>query len=201
MEAPWQTSLFATGDPRPDPDFSTLQRHELDDTAWVDFASRWLGGADSLFEELLAAAPWVESTQELYGRVVVTPRLIARWPAIGDPHVPPIVDEMRDLLQRRYGRAFDSVSANLYRDGRDSVAWHGDRIPRTIENPIVATVSLGQSRRFLMRPRDGRTQLTLMLGAGDLVVMGGSSQRTWQHAIPKTALAGPRISLAFRHST
>src|ERR1700694_5932712 len=94
----------------------------------------------------------------------------------------------------------DSVSANLYRDGRDSVAWHGDRIPRSLVDPVVATVSLGHARRFLMRPRGGTTQSTLTLGAGDLAVMGGTSQRTWQHAIPKVASAGPRISIAFRHS-
>ena len=93
------------------------------------------------------------------------------------------------------------MGANLYRDGRDSVAWHGDHIPLRIINPVVATVSLGSPRRFVMRPREGRTALTLALGMGDLVVMGGRSQRTWLHAVPKVASAGPRISVAYRHST
>ena len=201
MQVQWQTSLFADGEVQADSEFASLQHHVLDRTAWLDHAPGWLHGADTLFQELLGDAPWEESTQELYGRVVVTPRLVARWRFPDDAsRLPPILEELRRLLQARYARAFDSVGANLYRDGRDSVAWHGDRIPRSIVNPIVATVSLGHARRFLMRPREGRTQLSLMLGAGDLVVMGGTSQRTWQHAIPKVASAGPRISLAFRHS-
>jgi alkylated DNA repair dioxygenase AlkB len=108
---------------------------------------------------------------------------------------------MRKLLVTRYERPFDSVGANLYCDGRDSVAWHGDHIPTRIVDPVVATVSLGHPRRFVMRPREGKTELALALGMGDLVVMGGSSQRTWLHAVPKVATAGPRISVAYRHST
>ncbi|HWW09067.1 MAG TPA: alpha-ketoglutarate-dependent dioxygenase AlkB [Candidatus Acidoferrales bacterium] len=201
VQASWQPSLFGDGEARPDPSFASLRHHVLDETAWVDHAPGWLGGADSLFEELAETAPWQTSTQELYGRVVVTPRLIARWPyPLDAAGLPPLLEEMRASLESKYERPFDSVSANLYRDGRDSVAWHGDRIPRAIFNPVVATVSLGHARRFLMRPRGGTTQLILTLGAGDLVVMGGTSQRTWQHAIPKVASAGPRISVAFRHS-
>jgi alkylated DNA repair dioxygenase AlkB len=201
VQASWQPSLFGDGEARPDPSFASLRHHRLDETAWLDHAPGWLGGADSLFEDLAATAPWQTSTQELYGRVVVTPRLIARWPYTpGDADLPSVLEAMRALMESRYERPFDSVSANLYRDGRDSVAWHADRIPRTIFNPVVATVSLGHARRFLMRPRGGTTQLTLTLGAGDLVVMGGTSQRTWQHAIPKVASAGARISVAFRHS-
>lgn len=201
-ERPWQPSLFAQGEASPDADFARLNRHQLDDTAWVDHVVGWLSGADTLFEKLMASAPWESTTQELYGKVVVTPRLVARWPAPADlATLPPVIRRMRELLVRRYERKFDSVSANLYRDGRDSVAWHGDHIPQRIVDPIVATVSLGHPRRFVMRPREGRTELSLGLGMGDLVVMGGSSQRTWLHAVPKVASAGPRISVAYRHST
>ena len=201
-ESVWQPSLFGQGAPRPNPGFSGLIRHQLDPTAWVDHVAGWLQGADSLFEELLSSAQWESTTQELYGKVVVTPRLVARWPAPEDlATLPAVVGRMRELLVERYERPFDSVSANLYRDGRDSVAWHGDHIPLRIVNPVVATVSLGHARRFLMRPRQGRTELSLALGLGDLVVMGGTSQRTWLHAVPKVAAAGPRISVAYRHST
>jgi alkylated DNA repair dioxygenase AlkB len=200
-ERAWQPSLFGQGEPRPDPDFSGLTRHQLDPGAWVDHVAGWLHGADSLFEELMSSAPWESTTQELYGKVLVTPRLVARWPASADlAALPPVIERMRELLVERYARPFDSVSANLYRDGRDSVAWHGDHIPLRIINPVVATVSLGHPRRFLMRPRQGRTELSLDLGRGDLVVMGGTSQRTWLHAVPKVAAAGPRISVAYRHS-
>lgn len=149
----------------------------------------------------MSSAQWEATTQELYGKVVVTPRLVARWHTPADrATLPPVIERMRELLVQRYARPFDSVSANLYRDGRDSVAWHGDHIPLGIIDPVVATVSLGHPRRFLMRPRQGRTELSLVLGMGDLVVMGGSSQRTWLHAVPKVAAAGPRISVAYRHS-
>ena len=198
---PWQTSLFDAASPAVDDSFSRLERHRLDQRAWVDHAPGWLSGSDVLFAWLLEHAPWQRSQQELYGRLVETPRLVARWPHGADePPLPPSIEMIRAALQGRYDRPFDSVSANLYRDGRDSVAWHGDRIARQVRDPLVATVSLGHPRRFLMRPRGGRSELSLTLGRGDLVVMGGSSQRTWQHSIPKVAATGPRISIAVRHS-
>lgn len=201
IEIPWQASLFDTTAPAPDSAFSSLHRYALDDSAWVDHAPGWLAGSDVLFAWLLEHAPWQTSQQELYGRVVNTPRLVAHWPyEPGAEPLPPVLEAIRAALETRYRRPFDSVSANLYRDGRDSVAWHGDRIARQVVNPLVATVSLGHPRRFLMRPRGGRSELALTLGRGDLVVMGGSSQRTWQHSIPKVASSGPRISVAIRHS-
>jgi alkylated DNA repair dioxygenase AlkB len=205
MESPapiWQPSLFGQGKPHPDPDFSGLTRHQLDETAWVDHVAGWLDGADALFDDLMRATPWEATTQELYGKIVVTPRLVARWSTPEDIRaLPAVIERMRALLVQRYKRPFDSVGANLYRDGRDSVAWHGDHIPLRIVDPAVATVSLGNPRRFLMRPREGKTALSLSLGMGDLVVMGGSSQRTWLHTVPKVASSGPRISVAYRHST
>ena len=197
----WQPTLFGAEQPSADSEFSTLCRHVLDHTAWLDHAPGWMRGADTLFATLLETAPWEATKQELYGRIVDTPRLVAHWPyEPGRVELPPILETIRYLLEQRYQRPFDSLGANLYRDGRDSVAFHGDRIPRTVHNPVVATVSLGHPRRFLMRPRGGQTQLSLKLGPGDLVVMGGTSQRTWQHAIPKAAAAAPRISITVRHS-
>ena len=201
VSLPWQASLFDAAAPLPDAAFASVTRHQLDATAWVDHGPGWVSGSDTLFEWLLESAPWETSTQELYGKVLDTPRLTARWPSgPGAEPLPEPLERIRSLLEERYLRPFDSVSANLYRDGRDSVAWHGDRIARSVLNPYVATISLGHPRRFLMRPRGGRTELNLLLGRGDLVVMGGTSQRTWQHAIPKVASAGPRISIAVRHS-
>jgi alkylated DNA repair dioxygenase AlkB len=138
----------------------------------------------------------------IHGKRVFQPRLLAGW-STGDAErpLPEALEQMRARLSAQYGPTFDSVGINLYRDGRDSVAWHGDRIARTIKEPMVAIVSLGQPRRFLLRPVGGRTALTLLPQPGDLVVMGGTSQRTWQHTIPKSASAGPRISVTFRHST
>ena len=117
---------------------------KLDSTAWVDHVPGWLDGADALFEDLLRSTPWQATTQELYGKVMVTPRLVARWATPDDIRaLPPVIERMRQLLVARYRRPFDLVAANLYRDGRDLVAWHGDHIPARIVDPVVATVSLG----------------------------------------------------------
>lgn len=197
---PWQPSLLdANRQPEPDEAFSTLMRRRLDPTAWVDHAAGWLTGADALFVWLIENAPWHGGELVIHGKSVVQPRLMAHWGVASA--LPPPLERMRAVLSRRYRCEFDSVGANLYRDGRDSVAWHGDRIPRTVHDPLVAIVTLGQPRRFLLRPRGGRTQLTLVPQAGDLVVMGGTSQRTWEHCIPKVVSAAPRISVSFRHST
>jgi alkylated DNA repair dioxygenase AlkB len=110
-----------------------------------------------------------------------------------------VLEDIRVVLSERYGVEFDSVGFNLYRDGRDSVAWHGDRIKKEIEEPIVALLSLGDTRRFLLRPKGGGASKAFMLAPGDLLVTGGKTQRTWEHSVPKVARAGPRISLAFRH--
>ena len=197
----WQPSLLDDGaTPDVDAGFASLRRHLLDASAWVDHAPGWLRGADAVMAWMLEAAPWREGDIELYGKTMRMPRLIARWPYGDDePPLPPILETIRSTLSVRYGVEFDSVGANLYRDGRDSVAWHGDRIARTVRDPIVVTVSLGEPRRFLLRPRGGPTRQSFELGRGDLLVMGGSSQRTWQHAVPKVAAAGPRISITLRH--
>jgi len=113
----------------------------------------------------------------------------------------PVLDEMRAALDCRYERDFDSIHLALYRDGRDSVAWHGDRIARTITDPVIAVLGLGEPRRFLLRPQGGGGGTRrFRLGAGDLLVMGGATQERWQHSVPKTARAGARMSVGFRHS-
>ena len=201
----WQPSLFDTVAPTDrgsDMAFDGGRRIELDETAWVDHVPGWLPAPGQLFEWLLAKAPWHTGEMVIHGKRVMQPRLLAGWSTVdGSGALPMVLEQMRARLSEHYGRRFDSVGVNLYRDGRDSVAWHGDRIARTVDDPLVAIVSLGHPRRFLLRPVGGRTALTLSPQAGDLVVMGGSSQRTWQHTIPKAASAGLRISVTFRHST
>jgi alkylated DNA repair dioxygenase AlkB len=201
----WQPSLFdtltATGGGS-DMSFSNGRRIDLDGTAWVDHLPGWRQAPGQLFEWLLTNAPWRTGEMVIHGKRVVQPRLLAGWSTTGaEGPLPEQLEQMRARLSAHYGRLFDSVGVNLYRHGRDSVAWHGDRIASTVEDPLVAIVSLGHPRRFLLRPVGGRTALTLLPQPGDLVVMGGSSQRTWQHTIPKSASAGPRISVTFRHST
>lgn len=198
----WQGSLLAAGDARPDPGFAHCRRRELDRGAWVDHVPGWLAGADQLFEDLLGSTDWQSHEMAMYGQLVAQPRLSARWSGEPyDPVLPPVLGPMADLLSERYAVAFDSIGANLYRHGRDSVAWHGDRVLRTVPVATVAIMSLGATRRFLLRPTDGGASLAWEPAAGDLLVLGGTCQRTWQHTVPKTAIAvGPRISVTFRHS-
>ena len=201
QELVWQPSLLAHDDAVGiDSDFARLTRIQLDDESWVDHAPRWVSGADRLFEEVLTTRDWGQRSRRMYDRRVREPRLTAPWNVrSGEPLEPPILEEIRVVLGERYGRTFDSVGFNLYRDGDDSVAWHGDRIKKEIDDPIVALVSLGEPRRFLLRPKGGGRSRAFMLGRGDLLVTGGKSQRTWEHSVPKAARAGARISLAYRH--
>jgi alkylated DNA repair dioxygenase AlkB len=127
------------------------------------------------------------------------PRLTSHWSLDGSGSLEPeVLERMRLALSSRYGVVFDSAGFNLYRDGRDGVAWHRDRIRRDIREPVVPLVSLGEPRRLLFRPRGGGPSRGFALGHGDLLVTGGTAQRTWEHAILKVATAGPRISVAFR---
>jgi alkylated DNA repair dioxygenase AlkB len=184
-----------------DPSFSSLERIHLDAESWVDYAPGWVSGADELFGELLTSTDWGQRTRWMFEKRVVEPRLTSYWRAeSGEPLDPSVLEDMRRLLSERYGVELDSMGMNLYRDGRDSVAWHGDRIAKEIDKPIVALVSLGHPRKFLLRPKGGGRSRPFELGQGDLLVTGGRSQRAWDHSVPKVAhAAGPRISLAFRH--
>lgn len=182
---------------RPDAGFASLVRHQLDDCCWVDHARNWLTGTDSLFEEVLTSGAFRQRERWMYERMVDEPRLVAPWRLDA---LPPAIDTARRLLSERYRVEFDSVLVNLYRDGRDSVAWHGDTVRKRQSHPMVVTISLGACRRFLLRPRGGGTSVRWLLGPGDLVVMGGRSQHDWEHCVPKMAVAGPRASVTMRHS-
>lgn len=196
MALSWQPSLLAETPVSFDPALSGLERHDLGSGAWYDLVPSWVGGADALFALVADAAPWAEHERPMYDRVVVEPRLTTRaWVTPPDP----ILDLAR-ALTAHYGTDLRTVSANLYRDGRDSVAWHGDRVGRRRSHTVVCILSLGASRRFLLRPNGGGESVRLAPGSGDLLVLGGTCQRTWQHSVPKCAAAGPRISVMFRES-
>jgi alkylated DNA repair dioxygenase AlkB len=196
VEMVWQPSLLDSCPPGCDPTFEGAVRRDLGAGAWLEVVPRWVDGADTLFEMVLEAAPWGEHERHMYDRMVVEPRLTTRsWDS-----PPPVVGEMAGALSERYGRDLVSVSANLYRNGRDSVAWHGDRVGKLRDDTVVALVSLGSARRFLLRPAGGGASLRLVPAPGDLVVLGGTAQATWQHCVPKTAHAGPRISVMFRET-
>jgi alkylated DNA repair dioxygenase AlkB len=180
-----------------------MRRTPLSRGAWVDVRPGWLTAGDELFTTLLSDVPWHAERRQMYDSIVDVPRLTKFY--AGDEPLPhPLLSEARAALSRHYaaelGEPFVTAGLCLYRDGRDSVAWHGDRIGRSRDSDtMVAILSLGSPRTLAMRPRDGGRSLRFPLGHGDLVVMGGSCQRTWDHAIPKTSESvGPRISVQFR---
>jgi alkylated DNA repair dioxygenase AlkB len=198
--ATWQPSLWANQSPVVDPSFHGLERTALDRNSWVDHCPNWVTGSDRAFEELLRDVVWSQRRRRMYDRQVDEPRLTS-WQEFDDQGVVASqwLEDARAALSARYGVRFDSMGVNLYRDGADSVAWHRDRIPSEIANPVVALVSLGEPRKFLLRPRGGGRSRAFKLGQGDLFVTGGQTQRRFEHSVPKVKAAGARLSLAFRH--
>ncbi|ADP81020.1 alpha-ketoglutarate-dependent dioxygenase AlkB [Pseudofrankia inefficax] len=254
---PFQASLLDTAaSVEIGPVAAGLSRRPLAGGAWVDVRRRWVTGADSLFERLRAEVPWRAERRPMYDRTVDVPRLLSFY-AAGEPLPDQALDEARRALDQHYaaelGEPFTTVGLAFYRDGRDSVAWHGDRLGRgSTHDTMVAILVLGAPRTLLLRPRPGTppartgsrsapggpaapslftgdpsaitrppgagastisptglsspsgaggaaTTIRFELGHGDLLVMGGSCQRTWEHAVPKTARpVGPRISVQFR---
>ena len=183
---------------------STVERVTLSAGAWVDIRPGWVSGSADVFSRLVERVPWEEERRVMYDRVVAVPRLLS-WYGEHDDWPHPLLDQARDALTAHYAAGdrerFVSAGLCFYRDGRDGVAWHGDRIGRSRhEDVMVAILSFGAPRALLLRPvGGGGASLRHTLGHGDLLVMGGSCQRTWEHSIPKTARAvGPRISVQLR---
>lgn len=197
----YQGNLFAIDDPAVDATFSALQRTWLDPATWVDLAPHWMLGADVVFDDLADRLPWSQREVVMYDHVRPEPRLTSWWSTAAHAAEPlALLGDARAVLARRYGKHFDSIGFNLYRDGRDSVAWHGDRERFHHEDPVVAIVSVGSPRSFLLRPRGGGRSRSFAAGNGDLLVMGGACQHDWEHCVPKTARpVGPRLSMMFRH--
>jgi len=196
-----QRSLFGSLVPEFDASFAELTRLDLDSRTWVDHAPGWLTGSDHLFDELTAGLPLRQRTGiKMYDHIVDEPRLSAWWSvASGQPEPATILREIRLLLADRYEEPFDSIGFNLYRDGNDSVAWHGDRHRHVVTDPVIAILSVGAPRPLKLRPRGGGSSLSWPLGHGDLFVMGGACQHEWEHTVPKVRLSsGARLSITFR---
>jgi alkylated DNA repair dioxygenase AlkB len=199
----FQGSLFEA--PAPGSAVGALDRVErrvLGQGAWLDVLRGWVPAADDVLETLVRDVPWRADRRQMYDRLVDVPRLLHTY-MIGEPLPHPVLEEARDALSAHYadelGEPFRTAGCCYYRDGRDSVAWHGDTLGRgSTHDTMVAIVSFGDPRRLCLRPRGGGESLAVEMGHGDLVVMGGSCQRTWEHSVPKVAHAGPRISVQFR---
>ena len=201
-----QPSMFDLLEPAERPALGPLtgaiQRRSLTRGAWVDHLPGWVSGSDDVLDTLLGI-DWRAERRVMYDDEVDVPRLL-RWYGPGEALPHEVLTAARDRLTEYYadelGEPFVTAGMCLYRDGRDSVAWHGDTTVRSSRfDTMVAIVSFGAPRPLLLRPRGGGTSLRYPLGHGDLIVMGGSCQRTWEHAVPKTARpVGPRVSVQFR---
>jgi alkylated DNA repair dioxygenase AlkB len=187
-----QPALFSSDSPP--------RRIALDERSWVEHVPGWLAGAEALFAHLLECAPWRQRERRMFERWLLEPRLTAEIRDLSSARHPSLRDAA-DALSSRYGVRYDSLWLNLYRDGRDSTAWHGDRISCRREECVVPVLTLGATRRFLLKPRRGGSSLALRPAAGDLIVMGGRCQRDWVHAVPKTPdPVDARISINFQSS-
>jgi len=181
--------------------------------ATLSLEKEWLAAAeaDALFAALMATVPWETHRIRMFGREVDSPRLSC-W--IGDPGAsyvysrtrfeprpwPPALLPVRDRVSEAAGVAMNSVLANLYRDGGDAMGWHSDDEPELGPRPVIASLSLGGTRRFVLKHRrDAAQRLALELPHGSLLLMSGDTQANWRHALPRTARpVAARINLTFR---
>lgn len=192
-----QASLFGTGTPTVDATFSGIERIELTAGAWIERLPGWLIGEQTVYDHLVATTGWHAHQRPMYDRIVDVPRLTASLPRDGPGH--PVLTEAVDALSERFGEWCGRIGLAHYRNGRDSVAPHGDKVARDLHSSVMAIVSVGNRRRFVLSPVEGRGSCSFELGHGDLVVMGGTIQRTWRHSVPKTNRpVGPRMSIMFR---
>ena len=176
---------------------ATFERIELDDRSWIEVARDWPLGADTLLDALVDRVDWRQGRRHMYDRMIDDPRL-SRWYTAHAPLPHPALAKMRRALARQLGVPLGSTGLNYYRDGNDSVAWHADRELRKLDDTRIAIVTLGARRAFLVRPKGGGRSHDVKPGSGDLLVMGGACQLGWEHSVPKTKYAGPRISCSWR---
>jgi alkylated DNA repair dioxygenase AlkB len=194
---PLQRSLLTSGPPAIDPD-AAWERIDLGAGSWVDLARGFLRGADDVLDHVVPQVPWSRGRRYMYERMVDDPRLSYRFERRAVPH--PVLAQARDALEARYRVRLGALALNYYRDGRDSVAFHRDRELRELDDTLIAIVTLGARRPFLLRPlaTRGARSRDLAPASGDLLVMGGACQQAWEHGVPKVAAAGPRVSATWR---
>jgi alkylated DNA repair dioxygenase AlkB len=199
----YQASFLHNTAPAAEFDFSGVRHIALDRTSWIEHVPDWLRSHVSLFGELMDTAPWLQRDRWMYTRTVIEPRLTADFPDVAQAPLPAL-RRMASALSEHYDVRYRSLWVNLYRDQHDSTAWHGDNIGKIQAESIVPVLTLGASRRFLIRPTHGGQTWTFRPASGDLIVMGGRAQRDWRHCVPKESTpSGPRISINFapeRHS-
>lgn len=183
-----------------DTSFATAKRIPIDACSWVEVVPGWMSGSGSLFASLAERVPWRQHDRRLFDQTFREPRLTAEYRNLRNVREKAVL-EAAHALSRRYGVVYDNLWLNLYRDGQDSTGWHRDRFSCRLPECIVPVLTLGATRRFLLKPRAGGTSIAFKPGSGDLVVMGGRSQEDWLHCVPKDpGIAEPRISINFQSS-
>ena len=191
-----QRSLFAVGVAGVNPDATTERRH-LAGGAWIDVRRNWLDGTDPILDHLIDTVEWQRGRRHMFDRMVDDPRLSRRY-RDGDPLPHPFLVHVASTLASEYSVNLSGVGLNYYRDGSDSVAFHADRELRALDDTLIAIVTFGARRAFLVRPKAGGRSIDLAPAGGDLIVMGGTCQRDFEHSVPKVRAAGPRISATWR---
>jgi alkylated DNA repair dioxygenase AlkB len=196
-----QLRLFAQDDEfKFDTTFGKARRTALDDASWVEHVPGWLSGNAQLLSALAEIAGWEQRQRWMFTELVMEPRMTAEYPVLAEAPSA----ELRAIgqaLSDHYDVAYDRAWLNLYRDHSDSTGWHADRPASKRLQATVPVLSLGETRRFSIRHRDGGRSKTFVVEGGDLIVMGGRCQRDWVHCVPKeTRRAGMRISINFASS-
>lgn len=192
-----QASLFDADELLVDTSFGDARRLQLDDESWIDYVPGWLSGHDQLLADLRRSVRWEQRERWMYSRKLAEPRLTAECHRLAESD-PPFLAVIAAALSEHYGVRYDGIWMNLYRDQDDGTGWHCDRPANTHSEAIVPVLSLGATRRFMIRPEAGGPSTVLTPAGGDLIVMGGRCQRDWRHCVPKQKTpAGPRSSLNF----
>jgi alkylated DNA repair dioxygenase AlkB len=200
MKLEAQAGLFESGAIAIDSSFARAVRTRLDAASWVELVPGWLSGSETLLRQLARGVPWKEHYRTLFRQRFLEPRLTAEYRDLRDVPHPPLL-EAAAALSAHYGVRYDSLWLNLYRDGRDSTGWHRDRFSCRRPECIVPVLTLGTTRRFLIKPRQGGASVGFSPRSGDLLVMGGRSQQDWLHGVPKApGTGGVRISVNFQSS-
>lgn len=177
--------------------FASAARIQLDDTSWVEHVQGWLSGDGELMEALMSQASWEQRSRWMYTRMVTEPRLTAEYPVTADAPQP-VLHYLTKALSAHYRRPYTRLWMNWYRDNGDGTGWHADRPANQQDEAVIPVLSLGATRRFLIRPAGGGPSTAIVAHGGDLVVMGGRCQKDYQHSVPKQKQsAGARLSLNF----
>ncbi|MGE8046840.1 alpha-ketoglutarate-dependent dioxygenase AlkB [Pseudomonas monteilii] len=197
-----QSDLFGSCDTEfaIDTSFRGAKRMDLDEHSWIEVVPGWVSGASLLFEQMRTSVPWCEHERRMFNKVFREPRMTAVYKDLHDVVEQGLLQAV-SALSNHYGVLYDGLWMNFYRDGQDSTGWHRDHRSCRKEECIVPVLTLGTSRRFLIKPLKGGRSLTFKPSSGDLVVMGGRSQQDWLHCVPKEpGIMGARISVNFLSS-